>query len=108
MSDGINTNLSVPTAPLLVNIFPERDRSCHFMVHEASGAGKQCKVPLGYEDGQSVSKLVTLKDYLNSEHERDGVKILVCVKSIGPKKTGMRRMAGFLELAVDLTLRSEA
>lgn len=68
------------------------------MVHEASDAGKQCKVPLGYEDGQSLPKLVTLKDYLNREHERDGVKILVCVKSIGPKKTGTRSMTGYLNV----------
>jgi len=89
----MNNNLSVSTAPLLVNIFPERDRSCHFMIHETSDAGKQCKVPLGYEDGQSLSKLVTLNDYLNGGHELDGVRILVCVKSIGPKKTGTVKMA---------------
>lgn len=89
VSDGTSANLSVSTAPLLVNIFPERDRSCQFMIHETSDAAKQCKSPLGYEEGQSLPKLVTLKDYLNGEHENGGVKILVCVKSIGPKKTGM-------------------
>jgi hypothetical protein len=57
------------------------------MLHENSDDGTQCKTPLGYEDGLPVPELVTLKDYINGDYEKLGVRILVCVKSIGPKKT---------------------
>jgi len=87
----MNGDLSVSTAPLLVNVFPERDRSCHFMVLDKVDDGKQCKSPLGYEEAHQLPNLVTLKDYLNGEHEKLDVRILVCVKSIGPKKSSMSR-----------------
>lgn len=75
------------TAPLLVNVFPERDRNCHFMVLDKVDDGKQCKSPLGYEEAHQLPNLVTLWDYMSGEHEKLDVRILVCVKSIGPKKS---------------------
>ncbi|RMZ35067.1 hypothetical protein D0859_00805 [Hortaea werneckii] len=39
VSDGENGTLSSTGAPLFVSLFPERDRNCHFMVHENSDDG---------------------------------------------------------------------
>jgi len=61
------------------------------MVLDKVDDGEQCKSPLGYEEAHQLSNLVTLKDYINGDHEKPDVRILVCVKSIGPKKSSMSR-----------------
>ncbi|EON69735.1 hypothetical protein W97_08997 [Coniosporium apollinis CBS 100218] len=78
--------LAPSSAPLFASIFPERDRSCHFMVHENSDEGVQCKTPLGYKVGQPLAGLMTLKNFIEGGYEITDGKILVCVKSIGPRK----------------------
>ncbi|KAL2038130.1 hypothetical protein N7G274_009077 [Stereocaulon virgatum] len=73
-------------APLVTSIFPERDNSCYFLVQEESDEGVLCKTPLGYRDGKQLDGLMTLKSCINGGHEVSGVKVLVCVKSIGGRK----------------------
>lgn len=73
-------------AALVTSIFPERDNSCYFMVQEKSDEGVLCKTPLGYRDGKQLDGLITLQNYTNGGHEISGVKVLVCVKSIGGRK----------------------
>lgn len=86
MSLGTSNNLAPDTAPLLVSIYPERDRSCHFMVHEQSDEGLLCKMPLGYEEGKQLDKMVTLKNFVEGAWEVLDAKIMICVKSIGARK----------------------
>lgn len=81
--------LAPSSAPLFASIFPERDRSCHFMVHEHSDEGVQCKTPLGYKEGQPLAGLMTLKNFVEGGYEITDGKILVCIKSIGPRKKCM-------------------
>ena len=70
----------------MTSIFPERDHSCYFMVQENSDEGVLCKTPLGYRDGKQMDGLITLKNYIAGGHEVGGVRVLVCVKSIGGRK----------------------
>lgn len=56
------------------------------MVHIQSDEGKLCKIPLGYTEGTTLPKLITLRNYIDGGWEIDDVRIMVCVKSIGSKK----------------------
>ena len=53
------------------------------MIQEDSDDGVLCKTPLGYRDGKVLEKLLTLKAFVDGGYEIEGVKVLVCVKSIG-------------------------
>jgi len=77
-------------ASLVTSVFPERDNSCYFMVHEQSDEGVLCKTPLGYRDGKQLDGLITLNNYIEGGHEVPGGKVLVCVKSFGSRKTCKR------------------
>lgn len=59
------------------------------MVHENSDEGVQCKTPLGYKVGQPLAGLMTLKNFVEGGYEITDGKVLVCVKSIGPRKKCM-------------------
>ena len=59
------------------------------VVHEASDNGTMCKLPLGYAEGKALPGLMTLANYVHGGHELDDVKLQLCLKSIGTKKTGM-------------------
>ena len=76
------------SAPLFVSLFPERDRSCHLMVHQNSDNGTMCAAPLGYRDGRRLSGLMTLQNFIDGGYDVIDAKILVVVKSIGAKKKG--------------------
>ena len=56
------------------------------MVQESSDEDVLCKTPLGYRDGKQLDGLITLKNYIDGGHEVSGVRVLVCVKSIGGRK----------------------
>ncbi len=83
-----NSDLSTASAPLFTSIFPERDSSCHFLLHDQSDNALLCKTPLGYTEGQPLEGLVTLRCLTEDGHDPACGRILVCVKSIGPKKRG--------------------
>ena len=74
-------------ASLVTSIFPEKDNSCYFLVQEQSDDGTLCKAPLGYREGKQLPGLMTLKSFVDGGAEVLGAKILLCVKSIGGRKT---------------------
>ena len=80
--------LASSSAPLFVSVFPERDRSCHIMVHENSDDGIMCKTPLGFRDGRPLSGVMTLQNFIDGGYDVVDAKILIVVKSIGVKKKG--------------------
>lgn len=57
------------------------------MIHTDSDDGTLCKKPQGYRPGRELSHLLTLQGFIHSGHEIAGGKIMVCVKSIGGKRT---------------------
>jgi hypothetical protein len=88
VSNGEHGSLACTQAPLFTSIFPERDRSCHFMIHENSDKGLLCKTPLGFNKSQALVGLMTLKNFIDGGYEVAEGRILVCVKSIGARKKG--------------------
>lgn len=88
VSNGENGSLSSSSAPLFASLFPERDRTCHLMVHENSDDGQVLRRPLGYRKGYPLSGVMTLQNFADGGYDVNDAKILVVVKSIGAKKTG--------------------
>lgn len=88
VSNGEHGSFAGTAAPLFISLLPERDRTCHLMVHENSDDGTLCKTPIGYEEGQSLEGLMTLKNFAEGGYEVARAKILVVVKSIGARKKG--------------------
>jgi hypothetical protein len=78
--------MSSASAPLFASLFPERDRSCHLMVHENSDDGTMFKRPLGHREGRQMSNLMTLQNFIEGGYDVVGAKILVVVKSLGQHK----------------------
>ena len=58
------------------------------MVHDSSDEGSICNGPLGYQQGQPLSGLMTLQNFVDGGYEVIDSKILVVVKSVGVKKKG--------------------
>lgn len=81
-------NMASTTAPLFASLFPERDRSCHLMVHENSDEGVMLKSPLGHHEGRPMPNLMTLQNFIDGGYDVIGAKILVVVKSLGKRKRG--------------------
>ncbi|KAF1989878.1 hypothetical protein K402DRAFT_370693 [Aulographum hederae CBS 113979] len=86
ISNGEHGTLSSSSAPFFMSVFPERDRSCHFMIQDKSDEGVLCKTPLGYLEGLPLPALMTLKNFSEGGYDVADGRILVCVKSIGAKK----------------------
>ncbi|KAJ4356602.1 uncharacterized protein N0V89_004637 [Didymosphaeria variabile] len=78
--------LAPNAAPLFTSIFPENERNCHFMIHERSDDGTMFKRPFGANDSQVWPGLMTLRNFTDGGFDVDDCKLLVCVKSIGPRK----------------------
>ena len=87
ISHADNTSMVGRASSLVTSIFPEKDNTCYFMVQEESDEGTLCKAPLRYREGKQLPGLMTLKSFLDGGAEVLGAKILVCVKSIGGRKT---------------------
>ena len=79
--------MTAHNATLMTSIFPEKDNSCYFLVQENSDDGTMCKMPAGYQDGKQLPGLMTLKNFVDGGSEVLDAKVLVCVKSIGGRKT---------------------
>ncbi|KAF2104784.1 hypothetical protein NA57DRAFT_29494 [Rhizodiscina lignyota] len=86
ISNSEHGTFTSSTAPLFTSIFPERDRGCHLMLHEASDDGNLCKAPLGYRPGRPLRDLITLKNFIDGGYDIVGSRILVAVKWIGGRK----------------------
>src|SRR6185436_10930102 len=78
-SSAPTPSLAPSTTPLFTSIFPERDRTCHFMAHTHSDTGTQYRRPLNcYHTGEHKEQdgmpgLVTLHGLLNGGWEVGGV-----------------------------------
>ena len=59
------------------------------MVHENSDNGTMYNLPLGYQEGRPLQDVMTLQNFNQGGFDVVDAKILVVVKSIGHKKTGM-------------------
>ncbi len=92
VSNAESSSPTLQAASLVTSIFPERDNSCYFMVQEHSDEGVLCKKPLGYRDGKQLDGLITLRNYIEGGHEVLSGRVLVCVKSIGARKTCKRSL----------------
>ncbi|KAG9246758.1 hypothetical protein BJ878DRAFT_455587 [Calycina marina] len=87
------------------NLFPGRVTSDHVMAHEHSeGTKSACRGVIGYRKGEPLAGLMTLSSYTTSGHDDiPSAKILVCVKSIGARRTIANKTGGESEL-VDVWL----
>lgn len=102
ISDASKADTSIiPGIKIYANLFPGRVTSDHVMIHATDSAGGICRMPLGYRKGQPLHGLMTLDSYIGSGgHDGvTGVKLLVCVKSIGAKKRISKKAGGESDLA---------
>ncbi|KAG9234330.1 hypothetical protein BJ875DRAFT_17906 [Amylocarpus encephaloides] len=81
------------------NMFPGRVTSDHVMIHSSDGTASICRAPLEHQRAQSLPGLMTLTSYVGGGHDGvRGAKILVCVKSMGPRRKIARKTGGESEL----------
>jgi hypothetical protein len=66
-------------------------------MHQNSDVGDACRLPLGYLKGQQLD-IMTLRSFIDGGNEIRDKKILVCVKSIGSRKTITNKKGVQLEL----------
>jgi len=78
--------LAPSAAPLFTSMFPECEKHCHFMVHKQNDNSTMLKRPFGIRDSYILPGLMTLKNFTDGGFDVDECKLLVCVKSIGPRK----------------------
>ena len=88
VSNSDNSSITNQTSTLMTSIFPENDNTSHFMIQEHSDDGSLCKAPLKYREGKQIPGLMTLKSLVEGGAEVLHAKVLVCIKSIGGRKTG--------------------
>ncbi|ESZ98210.1 hypothetical protein SBOR_1386 [Sclerotinia borealis F-4128] len=94
-ADGTSTAGIIACA----NLFPGRNTSDHVMIHTHSGASDICRIPLGYKKDEPLPGLMTLEGYLKGGYDGVvGVKLLVCVKSIGARKKIVKKDGGESDL----------
>lgn len=99
--------MTLQRASLVSSIFPERDNSCYFLVQENGDDGTLCKTPLDYKEDKELAGLMTLKNFIEGGYDIADGKILVCVKSIGAKKTCRSNKVGH-ESRVDTQITEDA
>ncbi|KAK6440557.1 hypothetical protein LTR95_003224 [Oleoguttula sp. CCFEE 5521] len=97
ISNGESGNLSSMAAPLFASLFPERDRSCHLMIHSRSDDGVMLKRPLGHSDSRPLTGLMTLQNFVDGGYDVLDAKILVVVKSLGMRKKIERKDTSVVE-----------
>ena len=74
---------------LMTSISPERDNSSYCMLHALHENMSICRMPLNYHLGGPLDKHFTLASFISGNHEIEGVRLIVCVKSIGARKSGI-------------------
>ena len=84
-------------------LHPERDNKCFFTIETDSDDGSLYRIPLGSTNGHHLEGLMTLKNYFDGGHDIEGTKVLVCVKSIGGRKTSTRMKPSYLRDIVLIT-----
>lgn len=88
----------IPNAPNISSIFPDREGSVHIVIHRNSDVGDTCHLPLEYSKQKPLPGIKTLKDYIAGAYEVKNNRLLVCVKSIGPKRKITNKKGGVNEL----------
>lgn len=83
----------VRTKTINVNMFPGRVASDHILIHHETSNSMMniCRRPLEYEATRELPQLVPLDSYLRNGHDVNGIKILVIVKKIGPRRKVKRK-----------------
>ena len=93
VSNGENGTLSSACAPLFTSLFPERDRTCHLMVHANSDTGQLFTTPLGYRPRRPLEGVMTLQNFVDGGFEVIDARIVVVVRSVGARKGGEHAIA---------------
>ncbi|KAF2725848.1 hypothetical protein K431DRAFT_259573 [Polychaeton citri CBS 116435] len=91
VSNGENGGFSSHPAPYFVSIFPERDHSCYFRIHNNNDDRQILRTPLGLLTNRPLSSLMTLQNFIDGGYDVHDARILVVVKSIGARKTLTRQ-----------------
>lgn len=90
---------AITSVNINANMFPGRVTSDHVMIHTSHAGDALCRAPLEYKHGQDLPGLMTVDAWLKSGHDGvAGVKLLVCVKSIGATKKLQTKKGGECEL----------
>ena len=87
VTHGVANYMAGQPSTLTTSIFPENDNSSYFSIQEQSDDGTLFKAPLGYREGKQLPGLMTLKSFVEGGAEIVHAKILVCIKSVGSRKT---------------------
>jgi hypothetical protein len=82
----------IPFVTCATTIYPGRNGATHIIFHldsPSSNDANLCRAPLGLNSrqGSGLPGLMTLKSFLSSGYDMGDGSILVCVRSIGPRKT---------------------
>lgn len=96
-------NFIILNAPNTTSIFPGREGSVHIVIHENSDKGETCRIPLGYSKGNALPGLMTLKSFIAGGYELNDIRVLGCVKSIGPTKK-ITSKKGIISDLTDVTI----
>ena len=59
------------------------------MIHRQKRYLEVCRQPLEYEEDKPLQRLINLMAYTRGAYEIENSRVLVCVKNLGVKKTGM-------------------
>ncbi|KAL8846793.1 MAG: hypothetical protein Q9221_008143 [Calogaya cf. arnoldii] len=82
-----SVSITIHNAAYTIDVFPERDSSCYFMVQAVQDDGTLAKTPLGYSRDKQLPSLMTLMSFVDGGHDTTPTaKVLLCVKSIGGRK----------------------
>lgn len=78
---------TIPTIGLYASLFPARVNSDSITIHTTKSIESICHTPLEYVPNEQLHGLITLGSYVKGGNDGVlGVKLLVCVKSIGAIK----------------------
>ncbi|KAI8932169.1 hypothetical protein NX059_011051 [Plenodomus lindquistii] len=97
-------SLAPSSAQLFTSVFPEGERNCHVMLHENNDDGTQFKRPFGCDGERPLEGLMTLKGFTDGGYEVEEPKVLVCVKSIGARRTYINRTTTNTTTTLTLTI----
>ncbi|KAI4238006.1 MAG: hypothetical protein L6R40_005817 [Gallowayella cf. fulva] len=91
-------SVNIQNAACTIDIFPERDSSCYFMVQADKEDGSLSRTPLGYNHDKQLADLMTLKSFVEGGHDVPTARVLVCVKSIGGRKKFTTKKGNVLDI----------
>ncbi|KAL8733899.1 MAG: hypothetical protein Q9166_001887 [cf. Caloplaca sp. 2 TL-2023] len=93
-----SVSIMIQNAACTIDIFPERDNSCYFMIQADKDDGTLARTPLGYSKDRQLAGLVTLKNFVEGGHDIATARVLICVKSIGARKKCTTKRGNVLDV----------